>query len=193
MPNQFKKLNLGAGEDKKEGYINVDWNELAKPDVKHDLNKLPYPFDDSTFDEIFTSHILEHLDKPFLIMKEFHRLLKPGGKLILKVPHFSRGLSMPEHKNGYDITFPFYFNPEFSKSGYLGFDFKLEKMRMNWMTMFNLLPHLGYSKLSIMVLKTFHALFTFLANLSPGFCSRIWCFWVGGFQEIEFIFVCKKQ
>ncbi len=27
-----------------------------------------------------------------------------------------------------------------------------------------------------------------LANASPMFCSRIWCYWVGGFYEIEFVF-----
>ena len=192
MSKQIKKLNLGAGEDRREGYINVDWNDLAKPDVNHDLNKLPYPFDDNTFDEIFASHILEHLDKPFLIMKEFHRLLKPGGKLILKVPHFSRGFTQAEHSHGFDITFPYYFNSSFTRSGYLGFEFEIEKMELHWMCLFHLLPYLGYGRTSISLLKMINKFFNILANASQGLCSRVWCFWVGGFQEIEFIFVCKK-
>ncbi|MHA2033632.1 MAG: class I SAM-dependent methyltransferase, partial [Candidatus Kariarchaeaceae archaeon] len=32
----------------------------------------------------------------------------------------------------------------------------------------------------------------FFANLSPYFCSRFWCYWVGGFEEISFVFKVKK-
>ena len=39
-----KKLNIGCGEFKKDGYINVDYYSVSEPDVKHDLNKFPYPF-----------------------------------------------------------------------------------------------------------------------------------------------------
>lgn len=27
-----------------------------------------------------------------------------------------------------------------------------------------------------------------IANIQPFITSRIWCFWVGGFEEIEFVF-----
>ena len=109
-----KKLNLGSGEFKKDGYVNVDWQDLTKPDVKHDLNVLPYPFKDDTFDLIEAFHVLEHLDKPFSIMKELHRIMKPGGSLVIKVPHFSRGLTHAEHAHGFDVTFPLYFNKDFT-------------------------------------------------------------------------------
>jgi hypothetical protein len=36
------------------------------------------------------------------------------------------------------------------------------------------------------------AVIDFFANLSPFMCSRIWCFWVGGFEQIEFKFTVKK-
>jgi hypothetical protein len=32
----------------------------------------------------------------------------------------------------------------------------------------------------------------FFANLSPEFCSRFWCNWVGGFEEISFEFEVVK-
>ena len=50
MDTTLKKLNLGCGEDKKEGYVNVDFHSHVKPDVVHDLNVVPYPFAESTFD-----------------------------------------------------------------------------------------------------------------------------------------------
>lgn len=52
-----KRLNLGAGEDRREGYININHNDLTEPDVVHDLNSFPYPFDQNTFDEILAGHI----------------------------------------------------------------------------------------------------------------------------------------
>jgi hypothetical protein len=36
------------------------------------------------------------------------------------------------------------------------------------------------------------AVIDFFANLSPWLCSRLWCYWVGGFEEIEFIFRVTK-
>ncbi len=193
MPKErFKKLNLGCGENKKEGYINVDRQEIVKPDITHDLNVFSYPFSDSSFDLIEAFHILEHLDRPLLAMAELHRILKPGGRLIIKVPHFSRGFTHAEHTHGFDVTFPLYFNKNFTKSGYFGVDFKLEKMQLHWLAFFHLLPVMGYSKLTISLLKVVNSFISFLANLSPNFCSRLWCFWVGGFDEIEFHFIGQR-
>lgn len=193
MNNSFnKKLNLGSGELKKEGFINVDRSSLVAPDVVHDLNILPYPFNNDEFDLIEADHVLEHLDNVFFVMAELHRILKLGGELKIKVPHFSRGFTHAEHSHGFDITFPLYFNKNFTKSGYYGVEFKLEKFQLHWLAFFHLLPALGYGGFILFVLKFFNAVISFLANLAPGFCSRIWCFWVGGFDEIEFKFICKK-
>jgi len=55
----MKKLNLGCGEDYKEGYINLDILDNEFVDVIHDLNKFPYPFKDDEFGEIYIHHVLE--------------------------------------------------------------------------------------------------------------------------------------
>lgn len=190
--NNLKKLNLGCGEDKKPGYVNLDFHDHVSPDVVHDLNVFPYPFEDNSFDEIICYHILEHLDKPFWVMRELHRILKPGGKLFIKVPHFSRGFSHAEHKAGFDLMFPYYFNKEFTKSGYFGVDFACTRVEFHWMAFFHIMKDIGVNPLLISVLKILNTGISFLANLSPRLCSRIWCFWVGGFEEIEFHFLCKK-
>lgn len=184
----IKKLNLGCGESKKEGYINVDWNPLTNPDLSYDLNVLPYPFPDDYFDLIEAFHVLEHLDKPFLIMKEFHRILKKDGTLVVKVPHFSKGMAHAEHCHGFDATFPLYFNKNFYRSGFFGVEFKLEKMTFKWLAFLHLAHFVGYGKVSVGLMKFFNKIISFMANLGPMFCNRIWCFWVGGFDEIEFIF-----
>ncbi len=187
-----KKLNLGAGELRREGYLNIDWSPLGNPDVVHDLNVFPYPFADSSIEEVYASHVLEHLDRPFDVMRELHRILVPGGRLIVKVPHFSRGFTHAEHAHGFDVTFPLYFNPTFTKSGYIGVSFVHRSTRLSWLAFFHLMPHMGYGPVTIGVLRVVNAFISLFANLSPAFASRIWCFWVGGLDEIAFEFVCEK-
>jgi SAM-dependent methyltransferase len=187
----MKKLNLGCGIDYKEGFVNVDFHSHIQIDVQHDLNSIPYPFADGEFDFILASHVLEHLDRPFVVMQELHRILKKDGILQVKVPHFSRGFTHSEHKAGFDVTFPYYFNPQFTKSGYYGVEFELKKMELHYIAFFHLLPYMGVGKITISIMRIVNAIVNFFAGISPKLCSRIWCFWVGGFEEIEFIF-CKK-
>ncbi|MDO8520960.1 MAG: methyltransferase domain-containing protein [bacterium] len=187
------KINLGCAGYPKEGYINVDWLPSLSPDIVHNLNVFPYPFAESSVDLVLASHVMEHLGRPFEVMKEVHRILRPGGKLILKVPHFSRGFTHAEHAHGFDITFPLYFNKKFAQAGYFGVDYKLEKMELHWLAFFHLLPFMGYTPPLITFLKVVSTVISGLANLSPAFASRIWCFWVGGFDEIEFVFHAEKN
>jgi 2-polyprenyl-3-methyl-5-hydroxy-6-metoxy-1,4-benzoquinol methylase len=44
------------------------------------------PFGDRIFDVVTMLAVLEHLDKPFEILREIERVLKPGGKLLVTVP-----------------------------------------------------------------------------------------------------------
>ncbi len=79
----MNKLNLGSGEFLKEGFINVDYYSVSKPDVMHDLTKFPYPFAENYFDHVESDHCLEHLPDPFAVMKEIHRISKNAITLIL--------------------------------------------------------------------------------------------------------------
>ena len=182
------KLNLGAGDLKKDGYLSVDWNPIAKPDVVVDLNKFPYPFGDGSVEEVLAYHVLEHLEKPFDVMREIHRILAPGGKLVVKVPHYSRGFAHPEHCHGFDITFPLFFNKNSPGSHYLGFEFDVSDIRMQWDPFMYLLPYLGYPAWVVLPLQGLNAAISFLANLCRPAASRLWCYWVGGFSEVSFTF-----
>jgi SAM-dependent methyltransferase len=53
---------------------------------KHDLSIRNYPFDDETFDVIFSKSVVEHLRDPDILIDESFRLLKPGGILICMTP-----------------------------------------------------------------------------------------------------------
>jgi ubiquinone/menaquinone biosynthesis C-methylase UbiE len=81
------KLDIGCGDSKRdEDYISIDkYTESA--DIKVDMWELP--FEDCTVDDIWSSHALEHV--PFIkvipTLKEWFRVLKLGGKLIIQVPN----------------------------------------------------------------------------------------------------------
>tara|TARA_B100001750_G_C15152537_1_gene420308 strand:+ start:22 stop:582 length:561 start_codon:yes stop_codon:yes gene_type:complete len=85
------KLNLGCGSKKLKGYTNVDKFKSLNPDIIHDLETFPYPFDDNTVDEILLSHVLEHLgqnsDTFNKIIKEIYRICKNKAVIIINVPH----------------------------------------------------------------------------------------------------------
>ena len=55
------KLNLGCGTNKLEGFVNVDVEPASEPDMVVDLDILPWPFEDSSAEEIQLNHVLEHL------------------------------------------------------------------------------------------------------------------------------------
>lgn len=67
--------------------VTLDINPDHKPDLVHDLNVLPYPFADNTFDEIHAYEVLEHMGQQgdwrffFAQFSEFWRILKPNGLL----------------------------------------------------------------------------------------------------------------
>ena len=90
------KLNLGCGNKIIDGYINLDKFDTYNVDVKHDLEKFPYPFEDNTVEEIILSHVLEHIgqspDVFIKILKELYRICKNQALIEISVPH-------PRHDN----------------------------------------------------------------------------------------------
>ena len=105
------KLNVGCGREIKEGWINLDIVKGKGVDVAHNLEKFPYPFKDNELDIVFASQILEHISNLDGVMKEFSRILKSGGKLIIEVPHFTSNSSYmdPTHKRFFAYsTFDFF-------------------------------------------------------------------------------------
>ncbi len=84
------KLNLGAGDDRRDGYVSVDLRpEVA--DVVCDVRKLEH-WGDGEVDEILALDILEHFpgDQTNQILGEWVRVLRPGGTLTVRVPNLYR-------------------------------------------------------------------------------------------------------
>lgn len=55
--------------------------------VGEDLTSVNYP--DHYFDQVILWHVLEHVAAPQELLQEIHRILKPGGEVIVAVPNFS--------------------------------------------------------------------------------------------------------
>lgn len=83
-------LNIGSGERKLEDCINIDCEASLSPDLVCDVRKEPLPYEDSSVDEIWMIHSLEHIEMYYWekIFKEFARVLKPNGILLLAYPEF---------------------------------------------------------------------------------------------------------
>lgn len=179
----MKRLNLGAGCDYREGWINHQHPDTKgdKAERRCDLNVFPWAcFKDAEFDEVEASHILEHLNDIVPVMKELARIIKPGGKLIINVPHFSRTWVHPMHKT----VFPIHWYGSITGEGWLPADFEMESATLCWS-----LNRIYRSKAGLVLGKVGNAIINPLANGFPMFCERVWCYWVGGFDEIKLVFI----
>jgi SAM-dependent methyltransferase len=93
--------------------VGIDINPCSEADVIHDLNRFPYPFDDSTFDEIVADNTMEHLDDLPRVMEEVHRIAKQHSILKVTVPYFRARWAFvdPTHKHFFTVDSFGYFDP----------------------------------------------------------------------------------
>ena len=80
------RLNLGSGQHRKDGFLNVDLSPGG--DITLDL-RLGLPFESDCCELIFSEHCFEHFDYPepiSLLFRECLRVLGTGGELRFSVP-----------------------------------------------------------------------------------------------------------
>jgi ubiquinone/menaquinone biosynthesis C-methylase UbiE len=117
IPASSKILDAGAGEQKYKKfcshlqYVAQDfaqydgkgdarglqtgvWDQ-SKLDIVSDITLIPEP--DGSFDAIMCIEVLEHLPDPLAAIREFARLLRPGGQVILTAPFCSLTHYAPYH------------------------------------------------------------------------------------------------
>ncbi len=59
-----------------------------EPDIVRDAKGEDLPFDSASFDLIFSSSVLEHVEDPERVLREAVRVLKPGGYLQFVIPNY---------------------------------------------------------------------------------------------------------
>ncbi len=87
----------GSGDSK--GLQTGKWDN-SRLDIVSDITEIPVS--DSSFDVILCSEVFEHIPDAVAALKEFSRILKPGGKLILTSPFNSLTHFAPYHFCGYN-------------------------------------------------------------------------------------------
>lgn len=93
-------LNLGCGAKTWNGFINIDfpvnWSG-RKPDIECDLRSIPLT--DGYADSAYAIHVLEHFYRyeTERVLKEWVRLLRPGGQLVIEVPCLDKVLRVFNH------------------------------------------------------------------------------------------------
>lgn len=93
-------LDLGAGagivaqmnfKGEAARVYGVDPDERVADNPYLDVGKVAWaeelPFDDESFDVVFSDNVLEHLEKPSDVFKEVHRVLKRDGVFLVKTPN----------------------------------------------------------------------------------------------------------
>jgi SAM-dependent methyltransferase len=121
-----KTLDVGCGQRPYEHlvastqYIGLEIDtpiarEINRADVYYNGER--FPFEDASFDSALINQVFEHVFNPEEFLQEVHRILKPGGKLLLTVPfvwdeheqprdyarYSSFGLSWILTRNGFQI------------------------------------------------------------------------------------------
>ena len=84
------KLHLGCGKCYLEGFTHIDIQGYDHVDHQSDIRSLSM-FDSNTVSIIYASHVLEYFDEieALEVLREWHRVLCPGGKIQISMPDFS--------------------------------------------------------------------------------------------------------
>lgn len=90
--NKTKQLALPGHAQKWNNVVTLDMSYDVEPDIVWNLDDLPLPFEDETFEEIHAYEVLEHHGKQgdwrsfFALFDELYRILKPGGHIFATTP-----------------------------------------------------------------------------------------------------------
>lgn len=82
------RLHLGCGQQRLEGFINIDLNPSPATDYVGSIVDLPCPA--GSVERIESYHVIEHLPHPTVpaALRAWNRALRPGGTLVLECPDF---------------------------------------------------------------------------------------------------------
>lgn len=85
------KLHLGCGKRHIPNFVHIDAVDYPHVDHVASIDNLSF-IQDSSVDLIYNCHVLEHFKRRDVerVLREWHRVLKPGGVLRISVPDFAK-------------------------------------------------------------------------------------------------------
>ena len=109
LPPAAMVLDAGAGncmyspQFEHVNYESADFCQVEKAYAKYgeityvcDIAEIPV--EDDRYDFVLLTQVLEHVNEPKAVLREMHRVLKPGGRMLVSAP-----LYYPEHETPYDF------------------------------------------------------------------------------------------
>ncbi len=134
-------LDMGCGRNKRPGAIGMDRVKLPEVDLVHDLNQTPYPIKDNLFDEVYATHVIEHMDSVLAVMEEIHRICRPHARVTLITPHYTDSISWQDpthqwHLNSYSFN---YFEPSYHTNHYTQARFKIIRKELEMASIWKIL------------------------------------------------------
>jgi len=101
------KLEIGCGNNKKEGYFGIDIHQYEGVDLVQNVSEAPWKIEDSSCTEIYANQVIEHIPDLRLFFSEMYRVAKDGCKIRLTTPHYSSYNSWgdPTHIHHLSVSF----------------------------------------------------------------------------------------
>ena len=121
-------LDVGCGDARDpRATCGIDVRKYPGVDVVHDLERFPWPIEQSRFDRIICRDIIEHIEDVTRTMEELHRISRPGGRIEIWTPHFSHPNSFhdPTHKHHFTLGTFDYFTGDRAYPRYLNCQFRM--------------------------------------------------------------------
>jgi len=170
-------FDLGCGGHKAAGAFGVDTARLPGVDLAHDLEATPYPLPDDCADEVVLSHVLEHFSDLLPIMEEVWRITRPGGRVLIRTPHYSGPFAWkdPTHRRAFTSeSFGYY--GENGYSYYTRARFHVARVRLKYFMEEDQWPRLY---------RAWARVVQGVLDRHPTFGERFLCYWVGGIDELQ--------
>lgn len=109
---EYKTQDFGEYTGTTTGNMREEWS-YTKLDYISDASAIPV--EDSSFDVILCTEVLEHVPEPILVVKEISRILRPGGHAYISAPLGSGLHQQPYHFYG-GFT-PYFYERFFTQFG----------------------------------------------------------------------------
>lgn len=181
----MKILDVGCGLNKIPNSIGIDIIDLPGVDIIHDINLLPWPFEDGQFNAISFTHSISHLKDIPSIIKECHRILAPGGIIEIIAPHFSsdNNFTDPTHKSSFSSRSMMYFTADLGRYKYINDEFRFSLLK-------NELSFLRCHSVFRKRIPIFYKVISFIPDLLINFFPRLYerfFVWILPASEVRFI------